>query len=144
MWRANQKQSRDAPLGVASQHNTLAVCRVASIQVDCYCCSGFFPKCLLGSSAIFMMADNKEQRLCVKFCFLLGKSVSSSFLFARPCAMRLFPVPPRMKGQMKGKRFADVSEVKKKTLKVLNNISSEKISINVFSNGKNVGTSVSS
>jgi hypothetical protein len=22
--------------------------------------------------AIFMMADNKEQRVCVKFCFLLG------------------------------------------------------------------------
>jgi hypothetical protein len=30
-----------------------------------------------------------------------------------------------MKGQMKGKRFADVSEVKKKTLEVLNNISNE-------------------
>jgi len=32
---------------------------------------------------------------------------------------------PRMKGQMKGKRFADVSEVKKKTLEVLNKISTE-------------------
>ena len=32
---------------------------------------------------------------------------------------------PRMKSQMKGKRFADVSEVKKKTLEVLNNISTE-------------------
>jgi hypothetical protein len=31
----------------------------------------FFSKCLLGSLAIFMMADNKEQRVCVKFCFLL-------------------------------------------------------------------------
>ena len=51
---------------------------------------------------------------------------------------------PRMKGQKKGKRFADVSEVKKKTLEVLNNISTEKISRNVFSSGKNVGTSVSS
>ena len=30
-----------------------------------------------------------------------------------------------MKCQMKGKRFADVSEVKKKTLEVLNNISTE-------------------
>jgi hypothetical protein len=28
----------------------------------------FFSKCLLG----VMMADNKEQRVCVKFCFLLG------------------------------------------------------------------------
>ena len=28
----------------------------------------------------------------------------------------------RMKGQMKGKRFADVREMKKKTLEVLNNI----------------------
>ena len=49
-----------------------------------------------------------------------------------------------MKGQMKGKRFADVSEVKKKTLEVLNNINTEKISRNVFSSGKNVGTSVPS
>ena len=73
MWRAQQNYLRNEPLGVASQHNTLAVCRVASIQVDCYRCCGFFPKCLLGSSAIFMMADNEEQRACVKFCFLLGK-----------------------------------------------------------------------
>jgi len=58
--------------------------------------------------------------------------------------MRLFPVPPRMKGQMKGKRFADVSEVKKKTLEVLNNINAEKSSRNVFRNGENIGTSVSS
>jgi hypothetical protein len=48
-----------------------------------------------------------------------------------------------MKGQKKGKRFADVCEVKKKT-EVLNNISTEKITRNVFSSGKNVGTSVSS
>jgi len=48
-----------------------------------------------------------------------------------------------MKGQMIGKHFADVSEVKKKTLEVLNNIST-KSSRNVFSSGKNVGTSVSS
>jgi hypothetical protein len=32
----------------------------------------FFPKCLLGGLAIFMMADNTEKRGCVKFCFLLG------------------------------------------------------------------------
>jgi len=38
------------------------------------------------------------------------------------CGFFLFT---RMKGQMKGKRFADVSEVKKKTLEVLNNISTE-------------------
>jgi hypothetical protein len=31
-----------------------------------------FSKCLLGGLAIFIMADNKEQRVCVKlFCFLL-------------------------------------------------------------------------
>ena len=29
---------------------------------------------------IFMMADNKEQRVCVKFCFLLGKSAVESVL----------------------------------------------------------------
>ena len=27
-----------------------------------------------------MMADNKEQRACVKFCFLLGKSVAETVL----------------------------------------------------------------
>jgi len=45
---------------------------------------------------------------------------------------------PRMKGQKKGKRFADVREVKKKTLEVLNNISTEEISRNVFRSGKNL------
>ena len=39
-----------------------------------------------------------------------------------PCDFFLFP---RMKCQMKGKRFADVSKVKKKMLEVLNNISTE-------------------
>jgi len=39
-----------------------------------------------------------------------------------PCDFFLFP---RTKRQMKGKRFADVSEVKKKTLEVLNSISTE-------------------
>jgi hypothetical protein len=38
------------------------------------------------------------------------------------CAFFLFP---RMKRHMKGKRFADVSNVKNKTLEVLNNISTE-------------------
>jgi len=86
-----------------------------------------------------MMAE----RVCVKFCFLLGKSAPhppySPYL--APCDFFLFP---RMKGQKKGKRFADVREVQKKTLVILNNISSEKISRNVFRSGKNVGTSVSS
>ena len=27
-----------------------------------------------------MMADNKEQRVCVKFCFLLGKSAAENVL----------------------------------------------------------------
>ena len=40
----------------------------------------FFSKCLLGSPAIFMMADNKEQRVCMKFCFLLGKSAAETVL----------------------------------------------------------------
>ena len=39
-----------------------------------------FSKFLLGSSAIFMMADNKEQRVCVKFCFLWGKSAAETVL----------------------------------------------------------------
>ena len=39
-----------------------------------------------------------------------------------PCDFFLFS---HMKCQMKGKRFADVSELKEKTLEVLNNISTE-------------------
>jgi hypothetical protein len=90
-----------------------------------------------------MMAENKEQRVCVKFCFLLGESAAHSPYSPdlTPCDFFLFPC---MKGQKKGKCFANVCEVKKKTLEVLNNISTEKISRNVFSSGKNVGTSVSS
>jgi len=89
------------------------------------------------------MADNKEQRVCVKFCFLLGKSAPHPHYSPdlAPCDYSLFP---RIKGHKKGKRLADVREVKKKTLVVLNNISTEKITRNVFSSGKNVGTSVSS
>ena len=30
-----------------------------------------------------MMADNKEQRMCVKFCFLLGKSAAETVLMLR-------------------------------------------------------------
>jgi len=90
-----------------------------------------------------MMAYNKKQRVCVKFCVLLGKSAPhpphSPDL--APCDFFLFP---RIKGQKKGKSFADVREVKKKTVEVLNNINTENISRNVFSSGKNVGTSVSS
>jgi hypothetical protein len=90
-----------------------------------------------------MMADNKELRVWVKFCFLLGKSASHPPYSPdlAPCDFFLFP---RMKGQKKRKRFSDVREVKKKTLEVLNNISTKKISRNVFISGKNVGTSVSS
>jgi hypothetical protein len=90
-----------------------------------------------------MMADNKQQRVCVKFCFLLEKSAANPFCSPdlAPCDFFLFP---HMKGQKKGKRFADVHEVKKETLEILNNIRTEKISRNVFSSGKNIGTSVSS
>ena len=88
-----------------------------------------------------MMANNIEQKVCVKFCFLSGKSDAHPPFSPdlAPCDFFLFF---RMKGQMKGKSFADVREVKKKTLEVLNNISTEKISGNVFSSGKNVGKSV--
>jgi len=48
----------------------------------------FFSKCLLGSSAIFMMADNKEQRVCVKFCFLLGKSAAETVLILQEALSR--------------------------------------------------------
>ena len=43
----------------------------------------FFANCLLGSSAIFVTADNKEQRVCVKFCFLLGKSTAETVLMLK-------------------------------------------------------------
>jgi hypothetical protein len=74
-----------------------------------------------------MKADNKEQKVLVKFCFLLGTSAVHPFCSPdlAPCD---FSLCHRMKGQMKGKRFADVSEVKKKTLEVLNNISTEMFS----------------
>jgi hypothetical protein len=89
-----------------------------------------------------MMADNKQQRVCVKFCFLLGKSAPHPPYSPNlaPCNFLLLY---RIKGQNKGKRFADEKKKKKKMLEVLNNISTEKISRNVFSSGKNVGTSVS-
>ena len=87
-----------------------------------------------------MMADNKEQRVCVKFCFLLGKSAAETVLMLQE-AFKDFFLLPRMKGQMKRKRFADVSEVKKKTLEVLNNTSTEELQ-KCSSSEKNVGKSV--
>jgi len=57
-----------------------------------------------------------------------------------PCSPDLAPgdffLFPRMKGQMKGKRFADVSEVKWKTLEVFEQHYALKSSRNVFSSGK--------
>ena len=55
-----------------------------------------------------------------------------------PCDFFLFPP---MKGQMKGKRFADVREVNKKTLEVLNSISTEEFRSD-FSSVKNDGTNI--
>jgi hypothetical protein len=65
-----------------------------------------------------MMADNKQQRVRVKFCFLLRKSAPHPPYSPdlAPCDFFLFP---RMKGQKKGERFADARNVKKKTLEVL-------------------------
>ena len=56
------------------------------------------------------MADNKEQRVCVKFCFLLGKSAAETVLMLQEA----FEEEALSKIQMKGKRFADVNEVKKR------------------------------
>jgi hypothetical protein len=81
-----------------------------------------------------MMADNKEQRVCVKFCFLLCKSAPRPTYPPDPASCDFF-LFSRMKGQNKGKRYVDVREVEKKTLEVLTNIRTEKISINVFSSG---------
>ena len=57
-----------------------------------------------------------------------------------PCDFFLLP---RMKGQMKWKRFADVIEVRKRTLEALN-ISTEEFQKCFQQWEKNVGTSVSS
>ena len=86
-----------------------------------------------------MTADNKQQRVCVKFCFLLGEWAAEPVLMLQED----FKEEALGVGQMKGKSFADVSEVKKKTLEVLNNVSAEEF-LKCFSSGKNVGTSVSS
>jgi hypothetical protein len=53
----------------------------------------------------------------VKFCFLLGKSAAHS-PYSPDLAQCGFFLFPRMKGQKKGKYFADVCEVKKKMLEV--------------------------
>jgi hypothetical protein len=55
---------------------------------------------------------------------------------------RDFSLFPGKKRQMKGKRFADVSQVEKKTLEVLNNISTEKFQKHFQKWQKNDGTSV--
>jgi hypothetical protein len=47
----------------------------------------FFSICLLGDLAIFVMADDKEQRVCVKFCFL---SVSEQSLTEIKTSRTLF------------------------------------------------------
>jgi len=39
--------------------------------------------CLLGSSAIFIMADNEEQIVCVNFCFRLGKLAAGTVVMLR-------------------------------------------------------------
>ena len=69
----------------------------------------------------------------------------SSSLFTRPCAVRLFSVPSYRRPD-EWETFADVSEVKKKTLQVLNNISTEEFQkcFQQWEKHRNVGTSVSS
>jgi hypothetical protein len=37
----------------------------------------------LSACGFFMMADNKEQRVCVKFCFLKGKSAAETVLMVQ-------------------------------------------------------------
>jgi len=58
-WRESIQYCSSPPRGVNLGWPLLLLC--------------FFFKCLLGSSATFVMVDNKEQRVCVKFCFLLRK-----------------------------------------------------------------------
>ena len=69
--------------------------------------------------------------MCVKICFLLGKSAAETVLMLQE-AFKDFFLFARMKSQMKGKRFVDVREVKKKTLEVLNNASTDNASSEEF------------
>ena len=39
-----------------------------------------------------MMADNKEQRVCVKFCFLLGKSAAEIVSMLQEAFKDFFPL----------------------------------------------------
>ena len=66
-----------------------------------------------------MMADNKEQTVCVKFCFCLGKSAAETVLMLQEA----FKEEALSKTQV----YEWYSRFR-----------------NIFSSGKNVGTSVSS
>jgi hypothetical protein len=74
-----------------------------------------------------MMADNKEQSVCVKFCCLLGKSAAETVLMLQEAFKKEALKLDSSVGQKKGKRFADVIEVKQKTLEVLNSIGTEEV-----------------
>jgi len=83
------------------------------------------------SGVWFLHLDNAPAQTTLNVLQFLAKKKKNSMTVLphppyspnlAPCDFFLFP---RMKGQMKGKRFADVSKVKKKTLEVLNNISTE-------------------
>jgi hypothetical protein len=54
MWRASTQYSSSLPRGVS-----LGLLLLLLLLLLWF----FFPKCLLGGLAIFMMADNKEQRV---------------------------------------------------------------------------------
>ena len=40
-----------------------------------------------------MVADNKEQRVCMKFCFLLGKSAAQTVLMLQEAFKGFLSVP---------------------------------------------------
>ena len=76
----------------------------------------------------FLHHDNVPARTALSVQQFLAKNnikVIPHPPYSPDLAPRDFFLFSRMKGQMKGKRFADVSELKKKAPEVLNNISTE-------------------
>ena len=100
----------------------------------------FFSKCLLGSWVIFMMADNKEQRVCVKFCFLLGQSAGETVLMPTLCHATFF-CSLVWKARWKWNVLLTSAKWKRICWRS-RSTSALKSSRNVFGSAKNVGTSV--
>ncbi|KYN15786.1 hypothetical protein ALC57_11992 [Trachymyrmex cornetzi] len=61
------------------------------------------------------MTEKQDQRICIKFCFQLGKTSSD----IAPCDFWLFP---KLKKPLKGQRFDDKTTVENNATSVLKTI----------------------